>query len=488
MLHSCCQGKGRMYNPNKLISIHIFTSPAYVFPIQIWILISTIKPKMRAMVGLVLPALAILNLLLAPVATAAVGNDCSAPFATTSPSCPSNATFGPSYCQDIGVWLPVFNQTLDPSLSGIGVCDCQPYNISCNTPFCVTGSFRPHTSHTKYHDNKNDHKNAYINANDDCDSYHDDYHLGNADDDSNDHRDSNYSGDNIVRLGMRFLSARQSPKSESSLQRLNLSAEKLPPQLKRRRRLRRQLSSSRHLVSTLPTFLFPSETPTTTLTISCVIESGLAFDGETATTTLTTSETQTTTATTMTATTSATTSETVTSTEITSDTVTSAKTTSETPSPTTTKSTIQNLRTTTETRTLTTKIAPTTSSNTPLSSTSNTKTTTKSITVTPSACALLYYQCGGINWSGPTCCKTGSHCVVQNPYYSQCIQDQNNELTPNAGVLGTEVQHAAKVVMRVSRQTPTLVDAHLFEEGKSTGILSQFGTELIHYITVESGM
>jgi hypothetical protein len=37
-----------------------------------------------------------------------------------------------------------------------------------------------------------------------------------------------------------------------------------------------------------------------------------------------------------------------------------------------------------------------------------------------SGCSALYSQCGGQNWSGPTCC-TGSTCTYSNPYYSQCL-------------------------------------------------------------------
>ncbi|HEY4012867.1 MAG TPA: hypothetical protein VGM06_06000, partial [Polyangiaceae bacterium] len=34
-------------------------------------------------------------------------------------------------------------------------------------------------------------------------------------------------------------------------------------------------------------------------------------------------------------------------------------------------------------------------------------------------CSALYGQCGGLNWTGATCC-TASTCTFQNPYYSQC--------------------------------------------------------------------
>jgi acetylxylan esterase len=35
-------------------------------------------------------------------------------------------------------------------------------------------------------------------------------------------------------------------------------------------------------------------------------------------------------------------------------------------------------------------------------------------------CSALYGQCGGIGWSGPTCCSSGT-CKASNSYYSQCL-------------------------------------------------------------------
>ncbi|CAE6478245.1 unnamed protein product, partial [Rhizoctonia solani] len=32
-----------------------------------------------------------------------------------------------------------------------------------------------------------------------------------------------------------------------------------------------------------------------------------------------------------------------------------------------------------------------------------------------------YYRCGGIGYTGSTNCAEGTTCVVQNPYYSQCL-------------------------------------------------------------------
>jgi len=37
-------------------------------------------------------------------------------------------------------------------------------------------------------------------------------------------------------------------------------------------------------------------------------------------------------------------------------------------------------------------------------------------------CSDHWEQCGGINWTGPTCCKNGYVCHEYNPWYFQCIE------------------------------------------------------------------
>ncbi|SPO03291.1 probable cellulose 1,4-beta-cellobiosidase II precursor [Cephalotrichum gorgonifer] len=37
------------------------------------------------------------------------------------------------------------------------------------------------------------------------------------------------------------------------------------------------------------------------------------------------------------------------------------------------------------------------------------------------SCSSTWAQCGGIGWTGPTCCSSGNTCVEQGPYYSQCL-------------------------------------------------------------------
>nr|AGI55997.1 CBM1(TrCel6A)-AcGH5 fusion [synthetic construct] len=46
------------------------------------------------------------------------------------------------------------------------------------------------------------------------------------------------------------------------------------------------------------------------------------------------------------------------------------------------------------------------------------------------ACSSVWGQCGGQNWSGPTCCASGSTCVYSNDYYSQCLRGTTTTRRP----------------------------------------------------------
>ncbi|KAI0821629.1 mannanase [Trametes gibbosa] len=46
------------------------------------------------------------------------------------------------------------------------------------------------------------------------------------------------------------------------------------------------------------------------------------------------------------------------------------------------------------------------------------------------AASPLYGQCGGIGWSGDTTCVAGATCIIQNPYYSQCLPSASVPTTP----------------------------------------------------------
>ncbi|CAE6503946.1 unnamed protein product [Rhizoctonia solani] len=59
--------------------------------------------------------------------------------------------------------------------------------------------------------------------------------------------------------------------------------------------------------------------------------------------------------------------------------------------------------------------------------TSVTTTSSTVTTTTPSAAhtatdlVAKYYQCGGLGWTGGTACVAGATCVIQNPFYHQCL-------------------------------------------------------------------
>lgn len=57
-------------------------------------------------------------------------------------------------------------------------------------------------------------------------------------------------------------------------------------------------------------------------------------------------------------------------------------------------------------------------------------------TVSTGGVAALYHQCGGINWTGPTECETGSYCKDQNPFYYQCVSVEEGTYT-NATATGS---------------------------------------------------
>ncbi|KAJ3055426.1 hypothetical protein HK097_010520 [Rhizophlyctis rosea] len=64
---------------------------------------------------------------------------------------------------------------------------------------------------------------------------------------------------------------------------------------------------------------------------------------------------------------------------------------------------------------------PQTTNTTKTSTPTTTTRTSTTTTLPPANCAARYGQCGGRNWTGATCCQTGSTCRVSNEFYSQCL-------------------------------------------------------------------
>ncbi|KAK6528043.1 hypothetical protein TWF281_009300 [Arthrobotrys megalospora] len=95
---------------------------------------------------------------------------------------------------------------------------------------------------------------------------------------------------------------------------------------------------------------------------------------------------------------------------------------------TTSRTTTASSTTSPRTSTTTTRVTTTTSSvrtTTPVITTtpSTTPTTTPARTTTTAAQPVQsqWGQCGGVGWTGPTACVSGTTCNVLNPYYSQCL-------------------------------------------------------------------
>ncbi|KAF8319006.1 hypothetical protein DL93DRAFT_264081 [Clavulina sp. PMI_390] len=88
-----------------------------------------------------------------------------------------------------------------------------------------------------------------------------------------------------------------------------------------------------------------------------------------------------------------------------------------------TTTTVTSKSSTTTTTTSKSSTSTSTSKATTTTSTSTVKTTTTSTTTSSAAGATqtIYGQCGGIGYTGPTSCATGSTCTYSNAYYSQCL-------------------------------------------------------------------
>ncbi|KAJ4306054.1 1,4-beta-D-glucan cellobiohydrolase cel6a [Collariella sp. IMI 366227] len=71
-------------------------------------------------------------------------------------------------------------------------------------------------------------------------------------------------------------------------------------------------------------------------------------------------------------------------------------------------------------------------------------------------CAGLWSQCGGNGWTGATCCASGSSCVAQNPWYSQCLPGSAATTTPVASSsITTSIKSSSSSTSSTSSSTPT---------------------------------
>ncbi|KAF3933231.1 Exoglucanase [Dactylella cylindrospora] len=99
----------------------------------------------------------------------------------------------------------------------------------------------------------------------------------------------------------------------------------------------------------------------------------------------------------------------------------STSTTTSRTTTTSSRTTTTSSRTTTTSSRTTTTSSRTTTTSSRTTTASRTTTTTTRTTTANSAQQTKWGQCGGIGFTGPTSCVSGTTCTVLNPYYSQCL-------------------------------------------------------------------
>ncbi|KAI9243291.1 endo-beta-D-1,4-glucanase [Sporodiniella umbellata] len=85
------------------------------------------------------------------------------------------------------------------------------------------------------------------------------------------------------------------------------------------------------------------------------------------------------------------------------------------------------------------------------------------------SCSKTYYQCGGKNWDGPTCCEPGSKCVSyqENPYYSQCVPEKHATHTANHDVATkNKTSKVSTIITQTKKSTKT---TNLVKKTTTTG-------------------
>ncbi|KAJ6474885.1 lipolytic enzyme [Mycena sanguinolenta] len=65
----------------------------------------------------------------------------------------------------------------------------------------------------------------------------------------------------------------------------------------------------------------------------------------------------------------------------------------------------------------------------------------------------IFGQCGGESWTGPTTCATGSVCVVQNPFYSQCVPSSSPPTTITTPTTTSTIKTSSTTVSKTTGTT-----------------------------------
>lgn len=88
---------------------------------------------------------------------------------------------------------------------------------------------------------------------------------------------------------------------------------------------------------------------------------------------------------------------------------------------------------------------------------------------------------GGINWTGGTVCAAGLTCIVQNPYYSQCLATPANSVNTGATLVATTSPKSSHISMPVTQLSSSQSSSSKVAAASSTSNAITFKASFTHY-------
>ncbi len=85
-------------------------------------------------------------------------------------------------------------------------------------------------------------------------------------------------------------------------------------------------------------------------------------------------------------------------------------------------------------------------------------------------------QCGGIGWSGATCCTSGNTCVYQNDWYSQCLPGAAPVTTTSTKASTTSTTSTSKASSTSTTSTSKVTSTTTTSTSKTSTTTSSPGT------------
>ncbi|KAK3370704.1 1, 4-beta cellobiohydrolase [Podospora didyma] len=100
------------------------------------------------------------------------------------------------------------------------------------------------------------------------------------------------------------------------------------------------------------------------------------------------------------------------------------------------------------------------------------------------SCGSQWTQCGGNGWTGATCCASGSVCVAQNPYYSQCLP--GSQVTTSAAAPTTTPASSTSNTSKTSSSTVVTVST-TSKASTSAGVTASSSSTKVSTTTTPAG-